>query len=121
MLKHRKSYRTPFEQLESRSLMSATLFDQTNLVSDQFGVAQIQDKHLINPWGIALNPKAGAFWVADNDAGVATHRDRLGAVAQGRSYEAKPALGGRSSVVSGSEANGSSTAAQAASQVRLPR
>ena len=72
MLKHRKSYRTPFEQLESRSLMSATLFDQTNLVSDQFGVAQIQDKHLINPWGIALNPKTGAFWLADNDAGVAT-------------------------------------------------
>jgi uncharacterized protein (TIGR03118 family) len=68
----RNSYRKPFEQLESRSLMSATLFDQTNLVSDQFGVAQIQDKHLINPWGIALNPKAGAFWLADNDAGVAT-------------------------------------------------
>ncbi|HEX3356693.1 MAG TPA: TIGR03118 family protein [Tepidisphaeraceae bacterium] len=52
--------------------MSATVFDQTNLVSDQFGVAQIQDKHLINPWGIALNPAAGAFWIADNDAGVAT-------------------------------------------------
>jgi uncharacterized protein (TIGR03118 family) len=51
--------------------MSATLFDQTNLVSDQFGVAQIQDKHLINGWGIALNPKSGAFWVSSNDAGVA--------------------------------------------------
>ena len=44
-------YRSPFEALENRSLMSATVFDQTNLVSDQFGVAQIQDKHLINPWG----------------------------------------------------------------------
>lgn len=60
------------ERLETRSLMSATLFDQTNLVSDQAGVAQIQDKHLINPWGAALNPAAGAFWVSDNDAGVAT-------------------------------------------------
>src|SRR5262249_29426319 len=61
-----------FEALERRSLMSATLFDQTNLVSDQFGVAQIHDKHLINGWGIALNPKTGAFWVSSNDAGFAT-------------------------------------------------
>jgi uncharacterized protein (TIGR03118 family) len=60
------------ERLENRSLMSASGFDQTNLVSDQFGVAQIQDKNLINPWGIALNPAGGAFWLADNDAGVAT-------------------------------------------------
>jgi uncharacterized protein (TIGR03118 family) len=52
--------------------MSATLFDQTNLVSDQAGVAQIQDKHLINPWGATFNPDTGAFWVSDNDAGVAT-------------------------------------------------
>src|SRR4051812_3193717 len=66
------THRSSFERLESRSLMSATLFDQTNLVSDQPGVAQIQDKHLINPWGIALNPKAGAFWLSDNDADVAT-------------------------------------------------
>ena len=65
-------YRSPFEALENRSLMSATVFDQTNLVSDQFGVAQIQDKHLINPWGIAANPNGGAMWIADNDAGVAT-------------------------------------------------
>lgn len=69
---HRKSYRSSFELLEQRSLMSATTFDQTNLVSDQFGIAQIQDKHLINPWGIALNPTTGAFWLGDNDAGVAT-------------------------------------------------
>jgi uncharacterized protein (TIGR03118 family) len=48
------------------------MFDQTNLVSDQFGLAQIQDKHLINPWGIAINPKGGPFWIADNDADVAT-------------------------------------------------
>jgi uncharacterized protein (TIGR03118 family) len=72
MSQQHDSYRLPFERLENRSLMSATLFDQTNLVSDQPGIAQIQDKHLINPWGIALNPAAGAFWVSDNDAGVAT-------------------------------------------------
>jgi uncharacterized protein (TIGR03118 family) len=68
---NRNTYRTPFERLETRSLMSTTLFDQTNLVSDQPGVAQIQDKHLINGWGIALNPKSGAFWVSANDAGFA--------------------------------------------------
>src|SRR4051812_12513783 len=57
------------ERLETRSLMSATVFDQTNLVSDQAGVAQIQDKHLINPWGATFNPDTGAFWISDNDAG----------------------------------------------------
>src|SRR5262249_55834063 len=46
------------------SLMSATAFDQTNLVSDQFGVAQIQDKTLVNAWGISAAPAAGAFWVS---------------------------------------------------------
>ena len=69
---HRSTYGTPFERLENRSLMSTTLFDQTNLVSNQPGIAQIQDKRLINPWGVALNPATGAMWVADNDAGVAT-------------------------------------------------
>ena len=64
MSAHRNSYRTPFERLENRSLMSATVFDQTNLVSDQFGVAQIQDKTLVNAWGISAAPAAGAFWVS---------------------------------------------------------
>ena len=50
MSAHRNKVHPLFERLENRSLMSATLFDQTNLVSDQFGVAQIQDKQLINPW-----------------------------------------------------------------------
>jgi uncharacterized protein (TIGR03118 family) len=52
--------------------MSTTQFDVTNLVSNQPGIAQIQDKHLINPWGVALNPNTGAIWLADNDADVAT-------------------------------------------------
>jgi hypothetical protein len=72
MSSHRKASFSLLERLETRSLMSATLFDQTNLVSDQAGVAQIQDKHLINPWGATFNPDTGAFWVSDNDAGVAT-------------------------------------------------
>ncbi len=72
MAAHRHSYRTPFEPLEKRSLMSATLFDQTNLVSDQFGIAQIQDKNLVGPNGLTFNPTSGAFWVANNGSGKAT-------------------------------------------------
>lgn len=44
---------------------------QTNLVSDQAGVAPLQDVSLVNPWGIAVNP-AGPFWISDNATGVAT-------------------------------------------------
>jgi uncharacterized protein (TIGR03118 family) len=53
-----------FETMENRRLMSTTLFDQTNLVSDQFGVAQVQDRTLINAWGISSAPTQGAFWVS---------------------------------------------------------
>jgi uncharacterized protein (TIGR03118 family) len=47
-------------------------FTQTNLVSDQAGVALIRDPDLMNAWGISLNPSGGGFWVSDNDTGVAT-------------------------------------------------
>ena len=48
----------------------ATCF-QTNLVSDLAGVAQTQDPHLVNPWGISESP-GSPFWISDNNAGVAT-------------------------------------------------
>src|SRR5262249_33920577 len=44
----------------------------TNLVSDQTGVAAVTDPLLINPWGIALSPTGGAFWVSDNATGKTT-------------------------------------------------
>jgi uncharacterized protein (TIGR03118 family) len=47
-------------------------YQQTNLVSDQPGVALIQDTNLVNPWGISLSPTGGAFWVANNVTGTAT-------------------------------------------------
>jgi hypothetical protein len=58
----------------SRSVKAAPagFYEQTNLVSDQPGVAQIQDTNLVNAWGIALNPSGGAFWVADNVTGKST-------------------------------------------------
>src|SRR6185437_9244108 len=45
---------------------------QLNLVSDQAGDGLIVDPNLVNPWGISLPPSAGAFWVSDNGADVAT-------------------------------------------------
>jgi uncharacterized protein (TIGR03118 family) len=46
-------------------------FLQTNLVSDLPGVAQFQDPHLVNPWGISESGSS-PFWVSDNNAGVST-------------------------------------------------
>jgi uncharacterized protein (TIGR03118 family) len=61
------------EALEDRCLLSASsLFQQTNLISDQRGVAQILDPNLVNPWGVALSPGGGALWVSDQKTGVAT-------------------------------------------------
>ena len=48
------------------------MFQQTNLVSDQPGVAQITDPNLVNPWGIALGPNGGTLWVSDNGTGLAS-------------------------------------------------
>jgi uncharacterized protein (TIGR03118 family) len=46
-------------------------FQQTNLVSDQPGVALITDSNLVNPWGISMSPTS-PFWVANNGTGTAT-------------------------------------------------
>jgi uncharacterized protein (TIGR03118 family) len=47
-------------------------YKQTNLVSDQPGLAAMVDPDLVNPWGIALPPTGGAFWVANNGTGRST-------------------------------------------------
>jgi uncharacterized protein (TIGR03118 family) len=60
------------EALEDRRLLSSGFFQQTNLVSDQPGVALIQDTNLVNAWGISLSPTVGAFWVSDNETGKTT-------------------------------------------------
>lgn len=46
-------------------------FHQTNLVSDQSGVALITDPDLVNPWGITFGPTS-PFWVADNVSSKST-------------------------------------------------
>lgn|SRR4051812_37802011 len=44
---------------------------QTNLVSDQDGVARLTDKDLVNAWGISLS-STSPFWVSDNGTGKST-------------------------------------------------
>jgi uncharacterized protein (TIGR03118 family) len=46
-------------------------FHQTNLVSDQPGVALILDPNLVNPWGITFSG-GSPFWVANNGTGTST-------------------------------------------------
>ena len=71
----RLPYRTRLqvESLEDRCLMS-NAYLVTNLVSDQPGVAKIQDTNLVNSWGLDAAP-GGPWWVADNGTGVSTLYD----------------------------------------------
>jgi uncharacterized protein (TIGR03118 family) len=50
---------------------SQGFYQQTNLVSDLAGVAQVQDTHLVNSWGIVHGPTT-PFWIADNGTGFST-------------------------------------------------
>src|SRR5436190_921708 len=50
---------------------ASDIYHQTNLVSDQPGVALIQDPDLVNPWGITLTATS-PFWVANNGSGTST-------------------------------------------------
>jgi uncharacterized protein (TIGR03118 family) len=69
--------RPALEQLEDRCV-PAGAYLQTNLVSDQAGMAAHTDPNLVNPWGISLAP-SGPFWIADNGTGVSTLYDGTGA------------------------------------------
>jgi len=73
-LPRRNGRRKPpdLERLEERRVLSTSGYLQLNLVSDQATTALVQDAKLVAPWGTALNPNAGAFWVADKSTGVAT-------------------------------------------------
>jgi uncharacterized protein (TIGR03118 family) len=44
---------------------------QTNLVSDLPNIAKVQDKNLVNSWGLVHSPTS-PWWVADNGTGVST-------------------------------------------------
>ena len=48
-----------------------TGYRQINLVSDQPGVALLQDTNLVNAWGVSFSPTS-PFWVSDNGTGKST-------------------------------------------------
>jgi uncharacterized protein (TIGR03118 family) len=62
------------EGLEGRLFFAAhpALVAQTNLISDQAGVALLQDPNLVNPWGVAFDPAGGELWVSQNGTGVSS-------------------------------------------------
>jgi uncharacterized protein (TIGR03118 family) len=55
----------------SPALLSASSFEQTNLVSDIPGLAALTDSNLVDPWGVSFNATS-PFWVSDNVTGVST-------------------------------------------------
>ncbi|HKQ71715.1 MAG TPA: TIGR03118 family protein [Polyangiaceae bacterium] len=62
------------EPVEKRPSLVAQTLLQKNLVSDQPGVGDNRDPHLINAWGLAFGPE-GPAWVADNGSGFASVYD----------------------------------------------
>lgn len=76
---HQKTPIGTTEPLESRRLFAVTLptIVQTNLVSDQPGVAAHQDANLVDAWGV-VETKAGTVWVANNVTGASTVYDSSG-------------------------------------------
>jgi len=50
---------------------SAQFYQQSNLVSDVSGTAQVTDSHLVNSWGISMSATS-PFWVSDAGSSVST-------------------------------------------------
>src|ERR1700685_3691654 len=61
----------------SPSVLLASSFDQTNLVSSVPGLAANTDTNLVDPWGVAFGATS-PFWVADQATGATTLYDGAG-------------------------------------------
>lgn len=66
------------QQALPRAHASQGFYQQTNLVSDLPGVANVTDPNLVNPWGIVHGPTT-PFWISDNGMGVSTLYNGAGA------------------------------------------
>jgi uncharacterized protein (TIGR03118 family) len=55
----------------SADAADATIYVQTNLVSDIPGLATLTDPNLVNPWGVSFLPSS-PFWVSDQGNNLAT-------------------------------------------------
>jgi len=47
------------------------VYEQTNLVSDVAGTAQLTDPDMTNAWGVSFSATS-PFWVSDNNSGKST-------------------------------------------------
>lgn len=56
--------------------VAASTYTITNLVSDQAGVAAVQDTDLINPWGLAQGSDGAPVWTSDNGTSKSTFYSR---------------------------------------------
>jgi len=56
---------------QTADVNNLVFFQQTNLVANKPGVAQITDPNLQNPWGAAWFP-GGPLWTSDNNNGLST-------------------------------------------------
>jgi uncharacterized protein (TIGR03118 family) len=65
---------TGHEHFAARPMRTVSGYQQTNLVSDIAGVAQVTDSNLVNPWGISFSSTgAGSpVWVSDQGTGKST-------------------------------------------------
>jgi uncharacterized protein (TIGR03118 family) len=68
---------------------SSSRFVQTNIISNQTGVATLTNPALLNPWGIAFGP-AGDFWINTNDNGLSLLVDGTGTPTPGLPQVAVP-------------------------------
>lgn len=90
----------------SRTVASADegRYQQTDLVSDQAGVAATQDTDLVNAWGLVAGPTT-PWWVADNGTGLSTLYNAAGQK-QGLVVTVPPPAGGTTSAPTGLVFNG---------------
>ena len=79
-------------------------YTQTNLVSDQSGMATFTDPNLVNPWGLSRS-SSSPWWAADNGTGLSTLYNGTG-VAQSLVVTVPPASGTDPGVPTGTVFNG---------------
>ncbi len=61
------------------TILHADTFIQTNLVSNEPGLAAVTDPNLINPWGVSFSATS-PFWVSNQGSGTATLYNGAGAI-----------------------------------------
>lgn len=82
-------------------------YTQTNLVSNESGVAPVTDPDLINPWGMSRG-SGTPWWTSDNGTGLSTLYNGAGAK-QGLIVTVPAAVSGNTGTPTGTIFNGSAT------------